>query len=74
MSECLKLPVAETVAEHEQAIAPSSGASITETLSALRTGLQQAVGQMGADDVTLEIEANSDRLSLKFRAYKHRRS
>jgi hypothetical protein len=36
--------------------------------------MQQAVGQMGADDVTLEVDAAPGRLHLKFRAYKHRRS
>jgi len=62
--------------ERDQVFAlPTSGASsIAETLSALRVGLQQAVGQMGADDVTLEVDATPGRLHLKFRAYKHRRS
>jgi hypothetical protein len=62
--------------ERDQAFAlPTSGASsIAETLSALRAGMQQAVGQMGADDLTLEVDATPGRLHLKFRAYKHRRS
>jgi hypothetical protein len=53
---------------------PASSVSIAETISALRTGLQQAVSHMGADDVTLELDASAGRLHLRFRAYRHRKS
>jgi hypothetical protein len=77
MVELKNLPaVAEAVAEREQVLAlpATSGASVMQTLSALRTGLEQAVGQMGADDISLEIDAAAGRLHVRFRAYKHRKS
>ena len=52
---------------------PASGASLAEMFSSLKAGLHQAIGQMGADDVSLEVEANAQRLHVRFRAYKHRR-
>jgi hypothetical protein len=61
------------VTEDRVVALPTSSTLVAETLSSLKAGLQQAVGQMGADDVILEIDANAARLHVRFRAYKHRR-
>jgi hypothetical protein len=61
------------VTEDRVVALPTSSTSLVETLSSLKAGLAQAAGQMGADDVLLEIDATGERLHVRFRAYKHRR-
>jgi len=39
----------------------------------LTADLQRAVADMGADDVSFEVNANRGELHLRLRAYRHRR-
>jgi hypothetical protein len=65
----MNIPVATT--ERDQVFGvTSSGAA--PTLAETFALLSKAVGQMGADDVTVEVTQTAERLDLKFRAYKFR--
>jgi hypothetical protein len=46
--------------------------SIANALGQLSTGLQKAVSEMRADDISLEVDVESARLRSRLRAYKHR--
>ena len=68
--------VPTTTVEEDKALTPFNDAaarlSIAESFTALSAGLQQAVGKMAADDISLEVDATTDRLRVRFRAYRHR--
>jgi hypothetical protein len=68
-----QLPAPIVEEDRALAISGSTSSSLTESFAALSAGLQKAVTQMGADDISLEVDAGSDRLRVRFRAYKHRR-
>jgi hypothetical protein len=66
----MELPI--VTEERDQALTLGGGASI-ETLSAFTAGLQQAVKQMGADDLSFELDVTSSRMHLRLRAYRRSR-
>ena len=67
-----QLPV--SLEDDEQVLSLSStSSSLAQALATLNAGLQKAVGEMGADDVSFEVDASRDRLHLRLRAYRHRR-
>jgi hypothetical protein len=68
-----KLP-ATTTAKADQVLAlPTSSSTIAEAVAMLSADLQRAVTDMGADDVSFEVNASRSELHLRLRAYKHRR-
>jgi hypothetical protein len=52
---------------------PSTSSAISETIALLTADLQKAVSEMGADDLSFEVNASRTELHLRLRAYKHRR-
>jgi len=69
-----KLPATATAVNTDRALAlPSSSVTLSEALATLSTELQQAIGGMNADDISLECNVSRGELSLKLRAYRHRR-
>ena len=58
----------------DSALALANGAPVTigEAVAVISADLRQAA-RMDADDISLEIDASSDRLRVRFRAYRHRK-
>jgi hypothetical protein len=68
-----KLP-ATTMAKVDQVLAlPTSSVTIAEAITLFSTELQQAIGAMNADDISLECNVSRGELLVKLRAYRHRR-
>jgi hypothetical protein len=69
-----KLPTTTTAANADRALAlPSSSVTLSEAISLFSTELQQAIGGMNADDISLEYNVSRGELNLRLRAYRHRR-
>jgi len=67
----LPAPVAENTG---RALAlPKSSVTLSDAIAVLSTELQQAIGEMNADDITLECNVSRGELNLRLRAYRHRR-
>jgi hypothetical protein len=57
--------------EVDRSLVLATSASLPQVAGGL-SDLTAAVKQMDADDVTFEIDASSDRLRVRLRAYRHR--
>jgi len=69
-----KLPATTTAANTDRVLAlPSSSVTLSEAIAMLGTELQQAIGGMNADDISLECNVSRGELNLRLRAYRHRR-
>jgi hypothetical protein len=70
-----KLPATVTAASTDRVLAvPTTSATVSEAIAALSADLQRAVADMAADDVSFEVNASRGELSLRLRAYRHRRN
>jgi hypothetical protein len=68
-----KLPATTTAENVDRVLAlPSSSITLSEAIAILSTELQQAIGAMNADDLSLECNANRGDLHIRLRAYRHR--
>jgi hypothetical protein len=68
-----KLPASTTEKADQVLVLPTSPATIAEAIALFSTELQQAIGAMNADDMSLECNVSRGELLLKLRAYRHRR-
>jgi hypothetical protein len=69
-----KLPATTTAENASRALAlPSSSVTLSDAIATLSGELQQAIGEMNADDITLECQVSRGELNLRLRAYRHRR-
>jgi hypothetical protein len=69
-----KLPTTTTAENGGRVLAlPSSSVTLSEAIATISTELQQAIGEMNADDISLECNVSRGELNLRLRAYRHRR-
>jgi hypothetical protein len=69
----VKLPATTTTeGTGSVSVVPKSSVTVSEALALVGTELQQAIGEMNADDITLECSFSRGELNLRLRAYRHR--